>query len=380
MKKVLVVLLCLTLVFAMAACSAQPAAESSAATSESAAQESKPAEATQQESKPAEESESAAAQTEMFDADYCEDSISGDQLEAKFGPIEDLDLDFENISMGVVVKTLANESWTSISQGVKDYVEPLGVTVDLQAPKSESDSVEQLAMTESMLSKGYDALLLAPQSNTTLDAAVKQANESGILVVNLFDAQINDAKSFVGNISIDTGRLAADYIAEFAGEKGQVACIEGLAGAYAAIQRTAGFKEGIAEYPDMEVVASTPADWDRQKAMDVATDLLNQYPDLVGIYCNNDTMALGAIEAVKEAGKLGKVAVVGSDGIEGAIDSIAAGDLTATVDLNLYVGGKLNGEVALRLLAGQDIPRVVEVPQLVLDINNYTEHVAAPAA
>ncbi len=125
---------------------------------------------------------------------------------------------------------------------------------------------------------------------------------------------------------------------------GKLAVIEGQAGVYAAAQRTDGFKATIADAgTKFQVVASVPGNWDRQLSYDAATTILQQHPDLIGFYCNNDTMALGVVEAVKNAGLLGKVAVFGTDGISDAYKSIRAGELTGTVD-SFPV---LTGEVAL---------------------------------
>ena len=115
-------------------------------------------------------------------------------------------------------------------------------------------------------------------------------------------------------------------------EGGKVAVIEGQAGVFAAGQRTKGFSETIAEGGKFTVVASVPGNWDRQLAYDAAATILQQNPDLVGFYANNDGMALGVVEAVKAAGLQDKVVVFGTDGISDAYDSIRAGELTGTVD------------------------------------------------
>src|SRR5690606_33554051 len=139
----------------------------------------------------------------------------------------------------------------------------------------------------------------------------------------------------------------------------KVAVIEGQAGVYAAGQRTDGFittleEEGEAKF---EVVASVPGDWDRQKAYDQAATILLQHPDLIGFYCNNDTMALGVVEAVKAEGLLDSVVTIGTDGISADYESIIAGELKGTVDPFPVLTGEVAMEVALRLLGGQDLPR-----------------------
>ena len=134
---------------------------------------------------------------------------------------------------------------------------------------------------------------------------------------------------------------------------GKVAVIEGQAGVFAAGQRTKGFSETITEGGKFTVVASVPGNWDRQLAYDNAATILQQNPDLVGFYANNDGMALGVVEAVKAAGLQDKVVVFGTDGISDAYNSIKAGELTGTVNSFPVLTGEVGMEVALRLLGKQ---------------------------
>jgi ribose transport system substrate-binding protein len=120
--------------------------------------------------------------------------------------------------------------------------------------------------------------------------------------------------------------------------------IEGQPGSYAAINRTKGFKDTIAaEGKAFSAVPSLPGNWDRQQSYDAATNVLQRYPDLVGFYCNNDTMALGVVEAVKGAGKLKQVAVIGTDGIPDALQSVKNGELAPAADAT---GGRRSSKKA----------------------------------
>lgn len=320
------------------------------------------------------------ADATAFDPDTEKDAMDGGNLSDK-GSLDDLDIDWSTVKAAIIVKTLSNESWTNIAGGIKDALEARGVkTVDLAAPDSESDAEQQQALCDALVNKGYDIIFMSPQGDTTLDAQCREAHDAGTLVVNAFDATMQGADLYVGNNNLDIGRSAAEYICEdWCGEKGQVAVIEGLPGAYASINRTAGFLEKCEDYDGIEVVADAVGNWDRQEAMDQAATIINQYPDIKGIYCCNDTMALGAIEAVKEADKLGEICVIGSDGVEGAIASIGDGEQTGTIDLNLYEGGKMAGEASLYLLAGIEMPRVVKVPQIVITKDNTDDHVGYEA-
>ena len=140
---------------------------------------------------------------------------------------------------------------------------------------------------------------------------------------------IPSVRHYVGNVQRDNGVRVAKWFLKNRPQGGKVAVIEGQAGVFAAGQRTKGFSQTIKEGGKFTVVASVPGNWDRQIAYDAASTILQQNPDLVGFYANNDGMALGVVEAVKAAGLQDKVVVFGTDGISDAYASIRAGELTA---------------------------------------------------
>ena len=300
------------------------------------------------------------------------DRMDWSQLDAKFGPMPKVEA---GIKVGGVAKALTNEYWRSLGEGYVKEGTKLGVTVDLQAGQGEADQTGQLAIAENMLSKGYKILLVSPQTDSNLQPAVEAAEKAGVAVVNVNDAVIPSAKHYIGNVQKDNGVRAARWFITNAKGGGKVAVIEGMAGVYAAVQRTAGFKETMAaDGKNFQVVASVPGDWDRQKSFDAATNIIQTNPDIVGFYCNNDGMALGVVEAVKAAGKQKQINVIGTDGISDAYASIKAGELTATVDSFPVLTGEVAMEVALRLNAGQKLPRVVATPQALVTKDNVARY------
>ncbi len=309
---------------------------------------------------------------EAFNPDTETDTIPYDQLEEKFGPISDLELP-EGIVLGSILKNQANEFWLALGDGMTSAAEANGATIDIQATRTETDTAGQLSIAETMLQNDYNALILSPLTNECLDSAVASAKEAGLPIVNANCEYVADADVFVGGLQIEIGHKAADYIAEKIGEEGKVAIIEGVSGTFTSIQRVNGFNEQIANYPNIEVVASVPADYEVEKGMNVATDILTQNPDVAALYCCNDNMALGAVEALRQAGKLGEVIVIGVDGTGDAYKSIHAGELNATVDQFPAMNGEVAVEVALRLLGGQEIPRVVSTPIEVVDEDNAAD-------
>lgn len=275
--------------------------------------------------------------------------------------------------LGAVEKSLSNEYWRTLQEGYEKAKEVVSATVDVtvkvDGTTDESDETGQQTMTENMINENCNAILLSPISDSNLTSAVENAKKKDIMVVNVNDGLIADADYFVGPNAYQNGQLAAAWISEQLGDEGEVAIVVGIAKAFAARQRTAGFNGWIEDNnSNMTVVAEQNGDWDRQKSKELAATWIQQHPNLKAIFCNNDTMALGVVEAVKEANA--DILVVGVDGIGEAYDSIRAGKLSATVDSFPYYKAQVAVECALRSLDGQEVPRVVATPQALIDSKN----------
>ena len=295
------------------------------------------------------------------------DRVDWSDLQTKFG---DVPAAPAGTRIGGVSKTLTNEYWRSLGEGYQAYADKAGVEVVYQAAQSEGDQLGQLSIAENLISQGFNALLLSPQTDDNLQPALESADAQSIPVVNVNDAVIPSARHYVGNVQRDNGVRVAKWFLENRPDGGKVAVIEGQAGVFAAGQRTKGFTDTITEGGKFTVVASVPGNWDRQLAYDAAATILQQNPDLVGFYANNDGMALGVVEAVKAAGLQDKVVVFGTDGISDAYASIRAGELTGTVDSFPVLTGEVAMEVALRLIGKQELPRVVATPQALITKDN----------
>lgn len=309
--------------------------------------------------------------TEEFNPDTVKDSKTiedirkdnGDEVKVKSG-----------LKMGAIAKSFSNEFWRNFKNGYEQSEKVLkdagvDVSIKIDGTTDESDEIGQQTMTDNLVNQGYNALMLSPISDSNLTASVDNAKGKKIPTINVNDGLIASADYFVGPDAYQNGELAAEWVSKQLGDKGDVAIVIGMAKAFAARERTAGFKGWIKDNNSgLNVVAEQNADWDRQKAKELASTWIQQNPDLKAIFCNNDDMALGVVEAVEEAKK--DILVVGVDGIGEAYDSIRAGKLDATVDSFGYYMSQVATEVTLRVLAGQDIPRVTHTPQALIDKTN----------
>jgi ribose transport system substrate-binding protein len=298
------------------------------------------------------------------------EKIESVDLEKTFGPVP---APKKPLRFAYITKTLINEFWQDVAAGIKNEASKYNIRVDVQAPKDESSLVEQLNLAQTLLSQKPDALLLSPQSDSNLVPAIQAAKKLNIPTVIIDDARTEGASTYVGTDQVAIGASAAEYLHKLYENGGKVAQIEGQAGSPNARKRIQGFTETVKKYSNLKLVASQPGNWDRMTALNVTSNILRQYPDLAGIYANNDGMALGVFEAVKNGAKQKQVAVVGTDGIREAKRSVGASEMRATVAEFPYDEGVLGVQMALRLLACQAIPPWVVSPQAVITADNVKD-------
>ncbi|MFW5401848.1 D-allose transporter substrate-binding protein [Yersinia sp. 1252 StPb PI] len=250
---------------------------------------------------------------------------------------------FAAAEYAVILKTLSNPFWVDMKKGIEEEAKVLGVSVDIFASPSEGDFQSQLQLFEDLSNKNYKGIAFAPLSSVNLVMPVARAWQKGIYLVNLDEKiDMDNLKKAKGNVEAfvttdnnAVGAKGAAFIIDKLGTTGgEVAIIEGKAGNASGEARRAGATEAFKQANQIKLVASQPADWDRIKALDVATNVLQRNPNLKAIYCANDTMAMGAAQAVANAGKVGKILVVGTDGIPEARKMVDAGQMTATVAQN----------------------------------------------
>ncbi|MFM0738805.1 D-allose transporter substrate-binding protein [Paraburkholderia xenovorans] len=241
--------------------------------------------------------------------------------------------------IAIVLKTLGNPYWVSMRDGILKEAKAKGVSVDVLAGNNEDDIQGQQRMLEDVVNKNYKAIGVAPISPVSLIQPIATATKKGIYVVNI-DEKVDQAQlkaaggavqAFISTDNRALGNKAGDFIVQRLGAAGgKVAIVEGKAGNLTGDARRDGVKQALAKNPKIVIVASQPADWDRSRALDVTTNILQRNPDLKAIYAANDTMALGAVQAVHNADKQDKIIVLGTDGAPEAIDAVKRGELTAT--------------------------------------------------
>jgi len=241
--------------------------------------------------------------------------------------------------------------------GVKKKAQDLGVNLITLNSGGKAD--KEIANMEDMISKKVDMVLMMTTNAAAGQKALQLANKANIPVILVgINVEAGEGKpvSLIDFDFKDMGRAAGEWVAANV-KDGEVAIIEGLAGMNVAEPITAGFEEKLAANPNLKIVAKQPADWSRQKAQDIATNLLQAHPNLKVIYGHNDDMSMGIIKAVAEAGKVGQVLVVSDNASPEGVDAIKAGTLVGSVAQSPAVDeGELAVSLAVDFLNKKQIP------------------------
>lgn len=267
----------------------------------------------------------------------------------------------EKPKVALVMKSLANEFFLTMEDGAKTYQKDHSADFDLisNGIKDETDTSSQIRIVEQMIVSKVDALVIAPADSKALVPVLKKASDAGIKVVNIdnrLDPEVLKSKSldipFVGPDNRKGARLVGEYLAKQLKQGDQVGIIEGVSTTTNAQQRTAGFKDAM-EAAGMKIVGVQSGNWEIDKGNAVAAAMLNEYPDLKALLAGNDSMALGAVSAVRAAGKKGQVQVVGYDNIKAIKPMLKDGRILATADQYAAKQAVFGIEAALKLVKGE---------------------------
>ncbi|GHS96224.1 ribose ABC transporter [Synergistales bacterium] len=281
--------------------------------------------------------------------------------------------------IGLVMKSLANEFFKAMEEGARKYEAAEGnFTLIPVGMNSETDIDTQINAMENFISQKVDMIILAPADSVGLVPSVKKAKDAGILVINfdvtldkqaLKDNGLPEDFLFVGPDNEEGSYLVGNFLGEKIGKGAKVIIIEGNPGADNAKQRKAGFMKSVSDY-GFQLLDSTTAHWETEEANTLMTNLLTRFPDVQGVMCANDSMALGAVRAIEAAGKGGKIQVVGFDNIGACQDLIKEGKMLATVD---QFGPEMVAnaiKVGFRILGGEAISGWAKSPVEVVSIKN----------
>ncbi len=272
--------------------------------------------------------------------------------------------------IALIMKSLANEFFVTMADGAKAHqaANPDKYALIVNGIRNESDLAQQVALVEQMIAQGVKAIVIAPADSRALVPVLAKAQRAGIVVVNI-DNKLDEPTlqqtgidiPFVGPDNRAGARAVGAVLAKRLQSGDAVAILEGIPTAFNAEQRRLGFEDAMRE-AGVNVVSVQSAHWEQDEANTIAAAMLREHPDLKAILASNDSMALGAAAAVRQANRSGQVQVVGFDNIAAVRQLLQDGRVLATADQHADKLAVFGIEYALRILKGDAQPKDTQTP------------------
>ncbi|MEQ8813897.1 MAG: sugar ABC transporter substrate-binding protein [Thalassobaculum sp.] len=274
-----------------------------------------------------------------------------------------------NFRLHCLTKNRTNPAYVGAQIGAARLADSLGCTLVGAAPATPDDPGEQIALLEEALASRPDAILIAPVHTTALDPTLRKVVDAGIpLVFFVASAPAIAADTFVTADNRTLAAAAAGRLFEHLGGTGEVAILEGLPQSPTAAPRAEGFRAAASGYPRIRIVDSAVGDYQHAGGRLAMARMLERHARIDGVVAANDAMALGAIAALREAGR--EAAVVGINAMPDAIRAIRSGAMLATVSYDALSLVCTGVHAAVRILTGRPVPRLLELPADVVDVGN----------
>ena len=267
----------------------------------------------------------------------------------------------------------AESAWrTANTDSIKSEAAKRGI--ELKFADAQQKQENQIKALRSFIAQNVDVIAFSPVVETGWEPVLREIKRAGIPVVLTDRAvKVSDPSlfvTFIGSDFVEEGRRAGQWLVEKTKGKAVIAELVGTPGSAPAVDRKKGFEEAIASQPGMKIIKSQSGDFTRAKGKEVMETFLKspEGKQITVLYAHNDDMALGAIQAIEEAGlKPGTdIIIVSIDGVRGAFEAMVAGKLNCTVECNPMIGGQLF-DVIKKVAAGQPVPKRISVEEGVFD-------------
>lgn len=272
-------------------------------------------------------------------------------------------------------QTGAESGWrTANSNSMVSEAEKRGI--DLKFSDGQGKQENQIKAVRSFITQGVDAIIIAPLVETGWEPVLREAKRAKIpVIITDRTVQVSDESlyaCFIGSDFYTEGKLAADWLAKFTNGKGNIVELQGTPGSAPANERRKSFGESIAKYPGLKIIDSQSGDFRRSGGKEVMEALIKKHGKAINIvYAHNDDMALGAIQAIEEAGlKPGKdIVIVSIDAIKEGVQAVADGKINCVVECNPLFGPKVYDTVE-KVLKGEPVERKSFNKDEVIDATN----------
>jgi len=251
---------------------------------------------------------------------------------------------------------------------VKDYIEKtlqnVGPEVEAFILDGQENAEKQVSHMENFISRKMDAIILNPISYDKCVPAVDTVIKAGIPIITLITLVSNQklCNSFVGSDHFESGVIEADMLVKKLNGKGNIVVLEGVMGIDSQIKRMEGYKQVLARYPEIKIIEQQTASWKRSEAYAIVQNWIENKKDFVAVLSENDNMAMGAVKAIEEAGRMGQILVFGIDGDEDALQAVADGRLEGTVFQDAEAQARQAVYCAIDLAKNKEVHKEYVIP------------------
>jgi ribose transport system substrate-binding protein len=272
-------------------------------------------------------------------------------------------------TVALVLKTLNHPYFVDMRRGAQEAADRLGVTLQVQAAEREIDVEKQMQIVENLIQTGIQALAITPSGSREIVSALVKARDAKVPII-VVDTRLDQkaaadagvhAETFVGSDNYEGGRLAGEYLVKATGGTAHVGILEGIPGHETGDSRLRGFRDAVKGATGVTIVASQPANWERDQGFNVFQNMLQAHPDIDSVFACSDLMALGALEAISAAHRTGSIKVVGFDALDDAKKAIAEGTMAGSVAQFPAEMGRAAIESAVKVIRGEKIPEDIKV-------------------
>jgi len=284
----------------------------------------------------------------------------------------------KKVRIGVTM-ALFDDVWlTFVRDSMTKWAQKKG-DIDLTIVDAKNDSAKQVGQVENFLAQKMDAIVILPVDTAATGPMTKAVTAAKVPLVYVNRKPDNLPKGvvYVGSDSIDAGRFVGEEVTKAIGGKGNVVVLMGELQNEAAIKRTEGVKEVLKKSPGIKIIREQTGNWQRTEGRTIMENWLASGDQIDAVASNNDEMALGAIMAIKAAGKLGKIYVGGTDGSPDALDAMEKGELNMTVFQDPVGQGEGAVEAAYLAAKKQPNPRakadIIWIPYQKITKENYKQ-------
>ena len=263
----------------------------------------------------------------------------------------------DEITIGVLMKTMSDT-----------YSNKLGTAIENYAAET-YPNVKQISQAEDLIAKQVDIIILNPQDADGSSQVLDLCAAANIPVIEVNNATLkDDYLSFVGSNDVEAGEIMGNYVDEKLGGSGNLVLLEGLMGESGQLYRREGLENTILAKDGYELLSELSAEWSRAKAMSITEDWLGKYPQIDAILCENDDMAMGALQAAESSER--DPLIIGVDAIPDALQAVKDGRMDATILQDAQGQAQVSVDVAVKIVNGESVEKEYSVPfQLITSEN-----------